>query len=218
MPHIPLRRLAVSPVTQIVSLGPRCATAYNLRRFFDFQSAGLFDWWITPAGALETIFANLDTEYLYDPTNLELSYSRNTVIHIPSGALFHHEFPRQWNIPGQPVLESFRDHIDVPKARSRYLIRRLLAMNSPGERILFVREGQPQGEIIELLEPLIPFAEWSIAFIHSPLETPEFGWMCDPLEWNGVLRELGLNLDRRQHKHFEFRDLKHAGLGLEEML
>jgi hypothetical protein len=207
MPYASLESLVVNPVTHIVSLGWRCATAYNLRRFFDFQTANLFDWWIMSDSALENILGNLDIEYLYNPSNLVLSPTRHTVIHSPSGALFHHEFPRKWNVPGQPVTENFEDHIDKPKKRSAYLMNRLRQLNKKQWRVLFVREGRPQSTVIELLSTLYPEPLWSVAFIRSPEQRPPFDWKCDPAEWDTVLMGLSATLEPGRHRRFEFRGI-----------
>ena len=60
MPNVSLDTLREQPVMHIVSLGPRCATTYNLRRHYNFATAYPFDWWISPAGGLIQILTKLD--------------------------------------------------------------------------------------------------------------------------------------------------------------
>lgn len=57
------------PCDLFISLGSNCEVSYNIRRFFGFEAAYPFDWWITPLSPvpklIESDFAlELTTENL----------------------------------------------------------------------------------------------------------------------------------------------------------
>ena len=132
--------------TQIVSLGPGCALAYNLRRFFNLRSAFPFDWWITPIdGLVKVLRDNVNPQLIYDVAQLELTDNAGSVRHKTYDILLHHEFPRDREMQGDPVHAEFLQHIDEPRRRTGYLADKLLALDDRSEVILFVREPFPAG-------------------------------------------------------------------------
>lgn len=211
MMSLPLTEFRRASATQIISLGPRCSTSYNLRRYYNFNSAFPFDWWVTPEPALIGILGRFDADYLYDPAQLERIASPNSVRHRDLGFLLHHEFPR---IPGQPVVvDNFLDLIETPKARSRYLIDKMKGLDRPGERLLFIRETVTSSTELEAaLARLFVHAEWCIQSIpHIP--EAGFDWRCDMKVWDEVLGALGVQLDISRHKPFKEMTADEANAG-----
>lgn len=94
MARRPLSDFRREPATQIVSLGCRCATTFNLRRYYSFSSAYPFDWWITPERGVLGLLDRPDVDWLYDPRELELAADHRSVQHRALGVMLHHEFPR----------------------------------------------------------------------------------------------------------------------------
>src|SRR5437868_103724 len=143
------------------SLGGRCAVAHNLRRFFDFGEAFPFDWWITPFDGLIKFLAHPDPDWLYDPAKLDLTANKGSVRHSDLGIRLHHEFPRD-RVEGQPINPNFRDAIAMPKARTTRLIKKLLALDTEGENLVFVRERErpdPVDDLMPVLAALYQKAE-----------------------------------------------------------
>ena len=208
--ELSLARLRKSPVTQIVSLGMRCATAYNLRRHFHFRTAFPFDWWVTPLEGLNALLSiSLNIDAIYASQNLELTEKAKSVRHKASDVRLHHEFPRQVAVIGAPVRQNFLQHVEKPRLRTQHLVDRFLALNDARERILFVREQNlsslVQADVISAstqLSRLFPNPEWTLAWIQGPEEEAKFGWKGDPLSWDGVLSGLDITIDESRHLPF----------------
>ncbi len=210
MTQVSLGELKQSPLTQIISLGPKCAVAHNVRRFFDIGTAMPFDWWITPPGSIARILSDRDVGKIYDPQQLFLNHHpvHPSVVHRDYGIMLHHEFPRHKTEANQPVVADFIDHIEVPKTRTEYLFKRFLALNRPAERILFVRQGELQDGDVEVLAKLFDQALWSYAIIPE-FEAEGFDWKSDPDRWDAALGNLGVDFDRSRHKPFQDRGAQH---------
>jgi hypothetical protein len=203
---LPLPDFRTTPATHIVSLGRRCAVAYNLRRFYNFQSAFPFDWWISPLGGVLRFLHHPDVDSLYDPEQLELSHNGSTVRHRTLQIQLHHEFPRDTSQPGRPVRDEWRDAIEHPKSRTTALLEKFLALNAGGNRIAFIREDNGPGEqIAKRLDALFPLADYTL------VELPRvpggmqdaYGWKGNPVLWDAALHDLGLTLDRTHHRPFQ---------------
>lgn len=92
--------------SQYFSLGLSCQTAHQVRRIFNQERAGYFDWLITPTYSLvellEKNFSSLDFP------SFKAYYQgsrRDSVLEENSGIFFHHDFPRT-NANGE-VLSDF---------------------------------------------------------------------------------------------------------------
>lgn len=201
MPEIPLDILRQEKLTQIVSLGMRCAVAYNLRRYFNFATAMPFDWWLTPPEGLRQLLSDFDVDYLYDPDLLELTENAASVLHKELEILLHHEFPRDFDRPDEPVLPNFAEHIEAPRARTVRLRDRLMSANRDGERILFVREADYDDALIQTLHASFDRALWSCVWIEK-IPDGDFEWTSDPELWDAALSRLGVALDRTNHAEF----------------
>ncbi|WP_296817178.1 hypothetical protein [Brevundimonas sp.] len=177
--------------THVISLGNRCATAYNLRRHFSFGDGHLFDWWITPYPGLLALLDNLSADWLYDPASLEMLPDNRAVRHRPSGIELTHDFPRVGKHAG-PVTVDFLDYLDRPKSRAGYLIDKLKGLNCPGERILFVREAAVTSALSERLAALLPLARFEVASIEPVANLGD--WRGDPALWDAALASLEARL------------------------
>ncbi|HEY5238700.1 MAG TPA: DUF1796 family putative cysteine peptidase [Rhizomicrobium sp.] len=203
--YLSLQDFRTAPATYIVSLGARCALAYNLRRFYNFRGALPFDWWITSNPGVAGFLRRMDIEYLYDPTQLELSTDAMTVRHRGLNFHLHHEFPRENGNVGA-ILPNWLDTIELPKSRTAALVNKFLALNSPNNRIVFVREQvEATDHIAGCLEPL--FFQTEYTFILLP-QVPgnlsdKFGWLGDPQLWDKALGALGLSFDSTNHRPFD---------------
>ncbi|WP_337271402.1 hypothetical protein [Oryzifoliimicrobium ureilyticus] len=183
------------PATDVVSLGPRCATAYNLRKYFGFETAYPFDWWITPESGLLQFLGTLDLEELYNPELLFRLPDGSSVQHNPTGILLHHEFPRDLGKVEHPVIENFIDYIEQPRSRSEYLLERFKSLNDPGRRVLFFREGEARSaKLTAELERLFPLAEWCLCSLPLIPEDPVNGWKTDFGLWKANLDSVGVQL------------------------
>lgn len=209
MAQISLQDFRKSPATQIISLGPRCTTTYNLRRYYNFQSAFPFDWWITEEQAMHRLLADLDPGKIYDPALLALTENAVSVTNTHYDILLHHEFPRDWSKADGPVKPDFLDHIEEPKGRTAYLIDKFLGLDRRSERIMFVREQPDATNLLPHLERLFSDAEW--CFVTFPLVQgePGFDWKLNPATWDKVLAGLGVTLDTTRHRPFVFKGSEH---------
>jgi len=134
----------------IIGLGHDCRLTYNLRRTFGFERAYPFDWWVTPLPALVAFLHDPSVERLYDPARLEPVIHKTGIFAIRNADYdieLQHEFPRT---PKGVVEPDWREHIPKARARTDFLLRRMLALPA-GSRLLFVRstkksEGRALGE------------------------------------------------------------------------
>lgn len=198
--------------SHIVVLGKRCATTHHVRRFFNFGEGYPFDWWITPFGGLLQVLARPDVDWLYDPALIVLTEGRRSVMHMPTGILFHHEFPRE-PVDAQrggvaPVRDDFLQHLAKPRARTAQLIQKLLALDTPGVRILFVREKGWHARLAPILAERFTRADWTLKMI-PPVHAPDFTpadpaqkWQGDPGAWDVALSKLDVRLDNPSLKPF----------------
>jgi hypothetical protein len=192
------------PATHIVSLGQNCATAYNLRRHFDFGDAFPFDWWIVPADGLARFLVNPDVDALYDPARLELTPDAGSVRHREFDFKLFHEFPRQSDLPDSRIREDWHEFIERPKQRAAALVAKLMKLNATSNRIAFIREGPSSVDLADQLDALFPMAETTLAVLeHIPdnRSDPE-AWKGNAAGWDRALSALGLTLDRTGHRPF----------------
>ncbi|WP_198372072.1 class I SAM-dependent methyltransferase [Roseomonas rosulenta] len=204
--------------------------AYNLRRHLNFSTAYPFDWWITPTRGLIALLEAFDVERLYDTRLLARDWQDTSVRSIDYGVWLHHEFPREWSQPGQPVAENFRDLTERPRRRTEHLVHRFRAMDRPGERILFVREvpSEDRGRdgtadaaaLADALRARFAQAEFVLLVVNGRLsgtapgvigvEIPEADggdWRGDVEAWGNCLARLGIRLAPGLHPTAASRDL-----------
>ena len=202
--RIDLKDFSKSPASHVVSLGPRCATAYNVRRHYDFGDAFPFDWWITNCKGLEYVLSNPDVDYLYSLDKLIMIESGDSIKHKDLEILFHHEFFRDWSLPNNPIKSGWEDNVDVPRKRTQYLMEKFLSLNKSGNRVFFIREVDNLGESLEIenrLIDLFPDAEWCLAEIPR-VQSRVAGWKGDPVVWDKLLSAFNVNLSNSSLKPF----------------
>lgn len=190
-------------VTQVVSLGGRCATSYHLRRFYNHSEGGLFDWWITPGQALLRVLDNLTPDFIYNPDELVRINGNDTVLHTESGLHLHHEFPRVGSGHG-PVADSYLEHIEKARNRTAYLMQKFRELDRASERILFVREGEvDEPALRERLANLFSKAEWHLAVLPATnRQLPGDQWYGNVDLWRADLAALGFSLNNPSLKPF----------------
>lgn len=143
-----IRRLLASQSpsrpTHVVPLGLSCRVSHQVRTYFGGKKAYPFDWWLTPIDGLTRYLSDPDPDRVYGTGALDELVVDGHVTSIVApefGFQLFHEFPRQdVGLPTRVVAAGWRDHI--PKARALHVRRldRLLALDRPGRRILFVRD------------------------------------------------------------------------------
>jgi hypothetical protein len=161
------------------------------------------------------VLARPDPDFLYDPDHLQPTNDRHTVTHRTLGMALHHEFPRDYKEPGKPIKLDFLDHLAKPKARTAYLLDKLLKLNQPDRRILFIRERQYDGEdashLTTTLSALFPAPEWTIAVV-GPVSADNTGaemtsdWRGSQAAWDAALREACVRLDPLRHPPFRYSE------------
>ena len=207
-------------VDYVISLGGNCRAAWNVRRFFNFSTAFPFDWWITPWRALNELLSDFDIDRLYCPDLLEEVKTKDGAIasirHRELGIILQHEFPRDWNSPGNPVCGDWGESIATPKRRTRYLLDRFVSLDTPGTRILFVRNTLHRpvdgtntispGVTTERLRALFPLANIHLLLTNCPIEANDPGvshldfddaakdWRGDWEVWHRAFKSTGFRL------------------------
>ncbi len=111
---------ASTAFSHVASLGRRCRTTHRLRRFFGFDTAFPFDWWITPLDGAVRFLRDWDLERLYDPARLRdvRRWGRSRYVeHADYRIRLQHEFPmdeaRQRVLPGWRAHAHHRRHAAV---------------------------------------------------------------------------------------------------------
>ncbi len=171
MPQETLESFRKRPASHIVSLGSRCAVAHNLRRYYNFNTAYPFDWWITPLRGVIGYLERPDIDFLYSADELVLAEGSATVKHRSLYIELHHEFPRAGGQHSSPVVPDFLAWCEAPSARTRRLTERLLQLDDPETRILFVREQANATSCVEQLERALEAtflrATWCLAVVEQ---------------------------------------------------
>jgi len=201
MAEVSISDFAEKPATHIVSLGPLCVMTYNLRRYFNFSSPFPFDWWYTSETSLVYLLGDPDVNFIYDPSELHLVNEGDSVRHRSLGILLHHEFPRHWKLPRQPVVENWVEFIERPKRITRFLIRKLFELNDPSSRILFATGVTCGTQLPLALNQAFPLAEWCLLKVPDFRDPGEY-WKGNPARWDEYLRGTGLTLDNSGHAEF----------------
>ncbi|MEI9965318.1 MAG: DUF1796 family putative cysteine peptidase [Caulobacteraceae bacterium] len=207
---------ASTAFSHVASLGRRCRTTHRLRRFFGFDTAFPFDWWITPLDGAVRFLRDWDLDRLYDPARLREVRRRGRLAfieHADYAIRLQHEFPMDAR---ETVLPGWGAAIPEARARTAHLMDKFDRLDRPDRRILFVRElaREEEGEtalIADLREAALahaPRAEAAFLLI-SPGGVAADGWISlgidDPVErpwtgdadlWDRALAGLGLRFER----------------------
>lgn len=164
------------PFTHIVPLGVSCRVTHQIRRCFGVGVAYPFDWWISPLSGLVRYLEDPEPARIYSPACLEEMQVDGRVAAIRSrefGIELFHEFPRtRILIEGREVSTvsaDWREHVSAQREKHESRLRRLLAADASGNRILFIRhkyDANPEAqasirEIIAVQEVLQK--RWSAA-------------------------------------------------------
>jgi hypothetical protein len=123
----------------VVSLGPNCRNAFNLRRFVGDETAYPFDWWITP---VRSMLAMIRSDFTFDLQSSDLSIENDgdTVLNRRLNLLHHHDFPR--NRANQKRVETLDPTVICElNAKYRSLFTRLHDRVAAASRPLFVLNG-----------------------------------------------------------------------------
>ncbi|MEO8504760.1 MAG: hypothetical protein ABI609_12750 [Acidobacteriota bacterium] len=136
------RALAPRRFTHVVPLGLSCRVTYQVRRYFRSAVAYPFDWWVSPLPGLAAYLAQLDPQRIYGPGALREIFEDGRLIALENrefGVRPFHEFPRRRDGAVSVVDEGWREHLPVAAAKHEERLDRLLALDSPDNRVLFVR-------------------------------------------------------------------------------
>jgi len=132
--------------THVVPLGLSCRVTHHVRRYFGIGIAYPFDWWISPLPGLASYLADPDPDRIYAPGCLEEMHvdGRAAAIrNVEFGIELYHEFPRtRVCVEGREVsvvAPDWRDYVAAARQKHAARLKRLLAIDRPGNRILFVR-------------------------------------------------------------------------------
>jgi hypothetical protein len=167
---------------RVVSLGGNCMVTKEMRTFFGISAANMFDWWITPGGALVRLIAGDFTE-LFSREDLAMVGDRKSVANLRYGILHHHDFPR--NDEEDRVVEITDERLQRNREKFAYLHRRWDEIGKTRGPVLFVRYGWLMGEpmlegipaggvdpgpagLMEALDRKFPKLEYRILLIDAP--------------------------------------------------
>jgi hypothetical protein len=154
----------------------------EMRTFFGVSAANMFDWWITPGGALVRLIEQ-DFEGLFDRDNLAMVGDCKSVANLRYGILHHHDFPR--NDEEDRVVEVADERLERNREKFAYLKRRWDALEENETPVLFVRYGWLMGEslldgipangtdrgpagLMDALDRRFPKLEYRILLIDAP--------------------------------------------------
>ncbi len=228
MPILPLSSFADSSFDHIISLGGACETAYNLRRHFGFATSYPFDWWISSVGGVAALLRDGDVDAFYRIEDLERSGSGGSVRNTRYDIHLHHEFPRDWKTPGQPVRDDWPTRIDEPRRRTAYLAERLFGLAATARTLLFVRRlglqdrSEVVTELLDALQARFPDSRIGVVAVDQGTKPPALndvmtrisvprppgvGWRGDASAWDAALAGLGVRLTPGLHRSVTPRDL-----------
>lgn len=219
--------------THVVPLGVSCRVTHQLRAYFGVGEAYPFDWWICPADGVARYLERPDPALVYGPGALaEMRGDDGAIEAIRSVAydfrLFH-EFPRvaaSGAGPPPAVAPGWEAHAPVAAARHAERLARLLALDRPGNTLLFVRHrlgiapddpADPEPVVERLWRALCTryrAADVVLALVNLRLRTsparrvvavdfddppgpPPDEWRGDAQAWAAALGSLGFRPPRR---------------------
>lgn len=132
----------------VVPLGVGCRVTHQARAFFGGATSHPFDWWIAPLDGIARYLEHPDPALVYGDGRLtELRGAHGEVRAIVSagfGFQLFHEFPRvpQAIAGGEiaAVADGWQQHVAAAAARHAEQLARLLALDHPRSRIVFLRD------------------------------------------------------------------------------
>ncbi len=142
------------PADVALSLGTNCEMAFNLNAFYGPRKAGLLDWMITPLSALPGLitsgFRLVGPGFAEALERVELGGGSDSVMHVPSGILLHHAFPRD----AERVNPAWQDGISEVAKKYTYLGTRMEhTLRKARKPVLFLnRAGLHEGMTREMHE------------------------------------------------------------------
>lgn len=215
---------ALPPFTHVVPLGASCRLTYQLRRCSRSVAGYPFDWWITPLDGLTRYLETPDPDRIFAADALAEEVSDGHIQSIVSrefGFSLFHDFPRvQVGRPTRVVSPDWRESLPAVRARHLRRLERLLALNAPGHRVLFVRHrgDLPTGacesavsRLWQVLETRWRRADVRLLLMNVPGAAPvgdhirsisvgdapgpgAEAWRGDDREWASAFERLGLAL------------------------
>lgn len=128
----------------VISLGPNCRNTWNLRKYFNFDRAYPFDWWITPAKSmLKMINPAFDFRLKKEDllvTGLATN-GKNSVYNRRLNLLHHHDFNRIEEV----VQEVIDKDVERLEEKYRFLFSRMKSDFAQATRPLAVLNGINSG-------------------------------------------------------------------------
>lgn len=119
----------------VISIGGSCEVAQQIRTFRSIDTAGLFDWWITPFDGLIEVVEN-NFEGLVDEQDISVLGNRS-VVSKQFGIVYHHDFRR--DAQGNIVKEDISDRLVTLQQKYNALRNRFIASFSDNKNVLLVR-------------------------------------------------------------------------------
>lgn len=133
---------------KVISLGPSCETAYQIRQIVEQEEAYVFDWMIASTPSVVRALSNQFGE-LVRADGLSLRTQSGTghgyVADSITGMEFHHDFRND---------ETFLETLEDVQAKYAYLSSRMLALMRSDSAVLFVHAQGSQDEA-RLLDSVI---------------------------------------------------------------
>lgn len=204
----------------LISLGWRCDTAFELRMHGAENVAHFFDWLVTP---MEGLFRILENDFnVFYPEDLVLCKEHphpSYVKDMPTGVIFHHQFP----VYMSDMQPDFLLHYPVFIKKFKYLAERFRAYMR--ERpITLVRQNISESEahkLEEIIARLYPQSDVKFLYVNQGgdvFETPmgrsyivkQEGSLGIPAEWVKVLEAESLINEPYRHSTLDiFGSLQH---------
>lgn len=187
---------------QVVSLGRGCQPAHQIRRILGITSAQVFDWIITTDEGLVSLIEN-QLEGFFARERLGAG-PKGTVVDLPSGTRFLHEFPKGSDLDAQHA-----EH----QGRYAMLVQRWRALLQSDQHVLFVRQHgwdpEPRTAAARLRQALrrqAPGLRFTLLYLtNAPGDDASWGeagiinrylvqpvpyhWTGDDAAWERILRE-----------------------------
>ena len=200
----------------IISLGSFCQTAYQIRRYFGYEKAHAFDWWVTPTCGLVELIESQFID-LFDEKNMTIveEDAGAAVMCSRYGLMHYHDFDDS-KIAGRPTPFLVRAECTKNISKFAYLIKRLLSVNG---KVLFIRVGMGYVQhydknmefdeellkrFIAAMERILPNIEFQILLLNSTPVEADTRVVFDTVDnydvtlWNGSDQGWGEMFSRQQ--------------------
>ena len=128
--------------SKLVSLGPSCETAYQIRQIVQQEEAYVFDWIIAPATSIARAIATDFTEIVYAPSlYLACRGNERFIADTLTNIEYHHDFVNN---------DSFLESIASVQDKYDYLISRTRALLDSNASVLFLHQNGTSQEAYHL--------------------------------------------------------------------